>query len=138
MGTIVVDSSALLALLFLEDDAGQIATKIADSDEIFISAVSYAEAGIVLDNRQYPSKNSNDLDELIETFAGEIIALDKEQAKIARIAYQKFGKGKHPAKLNMGDCFSYALAKQMNVPLLYKGDDFSKTDITSALQRQDK
>lgn len=138
MGTIVVDSSALLAMLFLEDDAGQIAAKIADSDEIFISAVSYAETGIVLDNRQYPSKKSYDLDELIDTFDGEIIAMDKEQAQKARLAYQKFGKGKHPAKLNMGDCFSYALAKQMNVPLLYKGDDFSKTDITSALQRQDK
>ncbi len=133
MGTIIVDSSALLAMLFLEEEAQKIASKIADSDQVLISAASYTEAGIVLDNREYFAKKSNDLDELIETFSGEIIALDKEQAKKARKAYQKFGKGKHPAKLNMGDCFSYALAKQINAPLLYKGNDFSQTDITSAL-----
>ncbi len=133
MGAIVIDSSALLAMLFLEEDAQEIANRIADSDQALVSAASYAEAGIVLDNREYLSKKPNDLDELIEAFGGEIIALDKEQAKKARKAYQKYGKGKHPAKLNMGDCFSYALAKQTNVPLLYKGNDFSETDITPAL-----
>lgn len=133
MGAIVIDSSALLAMLFLEEDAQEIANRIADSDQALVSAASYAEAGIVLDNREYLSKKPNDLDELIEAFGGEIIPLDKEQAKKARKAYQKYGKGKHPAKLNMGDCFSYALAKQTNVPLLYKGNDFSETDITPAL-----
>lgn len=138
MGDIVADSSALLAMIFVEEDAQKIADKIVNANRVFISAVSYCEAGIVLDNRQYfakkiDAKKIDDLDELIESFDGEIIAMDKEQAKKARKAYQKFGKGKHPAKLNMGDCFSYALAEQINAPLLYKGNDFSQTDIASAL-----
>ena len=130
---IVIDSSALLALIFMEEGVQEIVAGIADAEKVFISAVSYAEAGIVLDNRQYFGKKPGDLDELIESFEGEIISMDKEQAREARSAYQRFGKGKHRARLNMGDCFSYALARRMGVPLLYKGNDFSQTDIVPAL-----
>jgi ribonuclease VapC len=72
-------------------------------------------------------------DELLQLIEPIIIAFDKQQAQLARIAWRKYGKGRHPAKLNFGDCCSYAAAQQSNLPLLFKGNDFSQTDIQSAL-----
>ena len=77
-------------------------------------------------------KGAEKYDELLKIIAPTIIAFDEQQAKLARIAWRQYGKGRHPAKLNFGDCCSYALAKYLNQPLLFKGDDFSKTDLTQA------
>ncbi len=133
MGGIVVDSSALLALLFFEEDADAIEKAIGNATRIFISSVTFAEAGIVFDSSDYAKNNPKELDQLLSLIAAEIIPVSEAQAVEARKTYKKFGKGRHPAKLNMGDCFSYALAKEKKLPLLYKGNDFSKTDIVSVL-----
>lgn len=133
MGDIVIDSSALLAILFFENEADYIKQAIADSDKIYISAATYTETGIVFDSSEYAKKNPKELDTLLSIISAEIVPVTESQAIQARKAYKKFGKGKHSAKLNMVDCFSYALAKDKNLPLLYKGNDFSKTDIVSVL-----
>ena len=78
-------------------------------------------------------EKSQKLDELLKSLAIEIVTISPEQADLAREAYQKFGKGNHPAKLNLGDCFAYALAKARGEPLLFKGDDFRLTDIEAAI-----
>jgi ribonuclease VapC len=133
MGDIVIDSSALLAILFVEKDLENIAASISSSDNIFISAATYTETAIVLDSNEKKAQENYDLNDLIAGISARIIPFDHEQALEARHAYRRFGKGNHPAKLNMGDCFSYVLAKKLGIPLLYKGNDFSHTDIISAL-----
>jgi ribonuclease VapC len=97
-----------------------------------MSAASYLETSIVLDSRRDPIMSTG-LDELIEDVGIVIEQVTAEQAKIARQAYRDFGKGSgHPANLNFGDCFTYALAREKREPLLYKGDDFGHTDLRSA------
>lgn len=128
----IVDTSALLAILFNEDDAPVYAREIASAEYCGLSAASYLEAGINIDAQASPVAGRL-LDLLIEQAGIVIEPVTPGQARLARQAYLDFGKGRHPAKLNYGDCFSYALAKDSGRSLLFKGNDFSRTDITSKL-----
>jgi ribonuclease VapC len=128
----VVDSSVLIAILLNEDDAAQYAQQLINADQLFISAVSIVEASMVIEYKKGEAGASK-FDELLQLIEPIIIAFDKQQAQLACIAWRKYGKGRHPAKLNFGDCCSYAAAQQSNLPLLFKGNDFSQTDIQSAL-----
>ena len=126
----IVDTSAIIAILKEEDDADVLSLAILDAPSaIEMSAASYLEAGIVIDKNRIP-QFSIKLDALINDFGIEIAPVTSEQAKIARQAYRDFGKGSgHQAQLNFGDCFTYALAVDRNDGLLYKGNDFSHTGI---------
>lgn len=129
----IVDTSALLAIVMAEPDADHFRQKILQSDSLpKMSAASYLEAGIVIDGRKNPSV-SRDLDWLIDEVEIEIVDITVEHAKIARAAYRDYGMGSgHKAQLNFGDCFSYALASQTREPILFKGNDFSQSDLQSA------
>jgi ribonuclease VapC len=128
----ILDTSALIAILRLEAEAPEFAKIIEQAALRGISAVSYVEAGAVIDSSQDPIA-SRRLDELIEAAQIAIEPVTEAQARIARQAYRDFGKTSgHPAKLNFGDCFSYALAKSNGEPLLFKGQDFSQTDVKPA------
>ncbi|MEF3364931.1 type II toxin-antitoxin system VapC family toxin [Methylocystis sp. 9N] len=129
----ILDTSALVAILRAEPEALAFAQAIAAAKTRRISAVSYVEAAAVIDSAGDPIA-SRRLDELLEEAEVAIEPVTAEQARLARAAYRDFGKGRgHGAKLNFGDCFSYALAKALREPLLYKDDDFSHTDARSAL-----
>lgn len=128
----IVDTSAILAILFAEDDAARYADAIAQADMRLISAANYLEAGIVVDN-QISAAAGRQLDALISRAEIRIEAVTREHADIARQAYLDFGKGHHAARLNFGDCFAYALSKATGLPLLFQGNDFTKTDLASAL-----
>ena len=129
----IVDTSAVIAILKEERDAYRFLRAITVSTEPKrISAANYLEAGIVVDANRNPLL-SRRLDDLIVQTEIEVEAVTPQQANIARAAYRDFGKGSgHPAGLNFGDCFAYALAKSMREPLLFKGDDFSHTDVAIA------
>jgi ribonuclease VapC len=129
----IIDTSALLAILFAEDDAEIYASAITSAEVRLMSAANYLEAGIVIDNQIGPIAGRQ-FDALISRADIHVDAVTREQADIARQAYLDYGKGNHPAHLNFGDCFAYALAKHTGQPLLFKGDDFSKTDISPALR----
>jgi len=129
----IIDSSAVIAVLRREDDALKFATALASKHALKMSAATYVECGIVADRDRDPVM-SRLLDQVLRDADIKIIALDEAQARIAREAYRDFGKGSgHPAGLNFGDCFTYALAKATGEPLLYKGTDFGQTDVTSAI-----
>ena len=129
----IVDTSAVIAILFLEPETRRFNNLIAKAADCRISAANYLEAAIVLDAARNPVV-SRKLDELIRNAGISIEPVTAAHAKIAREAYRDFGKGSsHPAKLNFGDCFAYALAKETDEPLLFKGNDFSQTDIASPL-----
>ena len=128
----ILDTSALLAILYVEEDAERFAEALAASEQRLMSAANYLEAGIVVDS-QRGAAAGRQLDALMSRANIGVEAVTREQADIARQAYLDFGKGNHPAGLNFGDCFAYALAKAKGLPLLFKGDDFSKTDVTSVL-----
>jgi ribonuclease VapC len=132
----ILDTSALIAILRLEAEAPEFARIIENAAKSAaqprISAVSYVEAGAVIDGSKDPIA-SRRFDELIEAAQIAIEPVTEAQARVARQAYRDFGKTSgHPAKLNFGDCFSYALAKSKGEPLLFKGHDFSRTDVKSA------
>lgn len=127
----VVDSSVLIAILLAEPEAEDYAKRLIDTDDIYISAVSIVESSMVIEYKK-GEQGANQYDELLKIIAPTIVAFDSEQAKLARAAWRQYGKGRHPAKLNFGDCCSYAVAKYLNKPLLFKGDDFSKTDLIQA------
>lgn len=129
----IVDTSAILAILFEEDDAELYARALTQADSCRVSAANFVEAAIVID-AQTKDKGSRQFDAFFRRAAIAIEPVNEEQAHIARQAYADFGKGRHPAGLNFGDCFAYALAKLTGEPLLFKGKDFKKTDITSALE----
>lgn len=130
----ILDSSAIIAILEQEPDAAKFADAIDADDTCKISAAAYLEVAIVIDRRRAPVA-SDKLDEFIRKSSTDIVAVDEKQVRMARAAYRKFGKGSgHKAKLNFGDCFAYALAKATGEPLLYKGRDFSYTDVASALK----
>lgn len=129
----IVDTSALVAILRAEPDADVYALAIAGADTCRISAASYLESAIVIDGSRDPvaSRRFDDLVAAAELIVEPVTA---SQAVIARAAYRDFGRGSgHPAQLNFGDCFGYALARSRGEPLLFKGDDFGHTDIASAL-----
>ncbi len=128
----ILDTSALIAILRFEAEAPEFARIIERAAKPRISAVSYVEAGAAIDGSKDPIA-SRRFDELIEAAQIAIEPVTEAQARIARQAYRDFGKTSgHPAKLNFGDCFSYALAKSEGEPLLFKGQDFSRTDVKSA------
>ena len=128
----ILDTSALVAVLFREPEAALFAGLIHDADRCLMSAASYLELSIVMERQTRPDAESQR--EMFFRRAGIVIEpFTVEQAHIARQAFHDFGKGRHPAGLNFGDCFSYALAKFTGEPLLFKGEDFSKTDLASAV-----
>jgi ribonuclease VapC len=128
----IVDSSALLAILFAEPDAETYARAIAGADSCRMSAATFVEVAIVVE-AQTKNSGSRQLDAFFRRAGIVIEPVTEEQAHLARQAYTDFGKGAHPAGLNFGDCFSYALAKVTGEALLFKGEDFKKTDIASAI-----
>jgi len=129
----IVDTSALIAILRDERDTMAYARAIANAAIRRISAATYVETAAVIDASRDPIA-SRRFDDLLREARFAIEPVTEAQARIAREAYRDFGRGSaHPARLNFGDCFAYALAKAMNEPLLFKGDDFTRTDITSAL-----
>ena len=128
----IVDTSALIAILRNEPEAEQFARLISISDRARLSSVSYVETGAVLDRGGSPVV-ARQLDRLIDASGIELESVTPRQAHIARAAYRDFGKGSgHPARLNFGDCFSYALASESGEPLLFKGDAFTQTDVAPA------
>jgi ribonuclease VapC len=126
----VIDSSAVIAILQREDEAQLFADLIAADSYRLISSVSYLESAIVIGSR-YGTAGREQLDALFRAHEIILVPFSQTQAKTAKIAYFTYGKGHHPARLNMGDCCSYALAKVTQQPLLYKGDDFLQTDIAN-------
>ena len=127
----IVDSSAIIAILRGEPDATLLADALQQSSISRISAVTYVESAIVTDSNRNPVL-SRRLDDLLRNSGMRIESVTPRQAEIARQAYRDFGKGRHKAGLNLGDCFAYALAKDMDEPLLFKGNDFRQTDVEPA------
>lgn len=129
----IIDSSALVAILRQEDDARLYAGALARTDTARLSVANYLETAILVDGQRDPVA-SRQVDNLIRHTGITLEAVTPEQAVIARAAYRDFGRGSgHPAGLNFGDCFAYALATVTDEPLLYKGDDFGHTDVRRAL-----
>jgi len=129
----ILDTSAIIAILRDEPEATQFARAIADAAHRRISAVNYVEAAAVIDSSRDPVA-SRRFDDLLREAQVIVEPVTEAQARIAREAYRDFGKGSgHPAKLNFGDCFAYALAKEMAEPILFKGGDFPLTDVMPAL-----
>ena len=131
----VIDTSALLAILQDEPERRAFNEAIEAAETRALSTATFVETSIVIESR-FGAEGLRDLDLLIAKAKIDLVAVDAEQAHGARHAFSRFGKGRHPANLNYGDCFSYALAKVLHAPLLYKGDDFSRTDITAAMADQ--
>jgi ribonuclease VapC len=132
---LIVDTSALIAILVDEPDAARYVEALASASSVRMSAANYVEAAIVVDANRDPVL-SRRLDDLLVAAEVSVEPVTKDHADIARAAYRDFGKGSgHPAGLNFGDCFSYALARASGRPLLFKGEGFSRTDVESALRR---
>lgn len=130
----IVDSSAVVAVIREEPDATALIEAMIRAERLRMSAATYLETSIVVEARHDPVA-VRVVDTILSRFGVELEAFTAEHAQIARAAYRDFGKGRgHPARLNFGDCISYALAKATGEPLLYKGDDFVQTDIRSALE----
>ena len=131
--TIALDTSALMAIVLGEEDASHFARVIAENvGDLHASAATLVEAMIVTEARQGPAA-TQDLEALISRARVTVAPFDTAQASIATAAWRRFGKGRHAASLNMGDCCAYALARSLGAALLFKGDDFAQTDIPSAL-----
>jgi len=129
----IVDTSAIVAILLDEPDARRFADAVEGADQRRISAATYLEIGMVIDGRRNPAL-SRRIDEIVAESDLLVEPVSPAQARIAREAYRDFGKGSgHPAQLNFGDCFAYALAKDKAEPLLFKGDDFARTDVRRAI-----
>jgi ribonuclease VapC len=126
----VIDSSVLLAVLFNEPEAERIARSIASDPRRLASAVTMFETAIVAEARK-GEPGGRELDLLVHKIGLESIPLTGSHAEVARDAWRRFGKGKHPANLNIGDCCSYALSRIAGEPLLFKGDDFARTDVSA-------
>jgi ribonuclease VapC len=132
---VIVDSSALIAILRAEPEAESFAEVLDRAPRCAMSAANFLEAAIVVD-RSRSAIPGRRLDELIRELEIVIEPVTEAQARIARAAYRDYGRGSgHPAGLNFGDCFAYALARERAEPLLFKGDDFGHTDIEPALPR---
>ena len=124
----IVDTSALLAVFFNEPEAEEFARAIAGAEASRMSVANLLEASIIADSQTDP-RTGRQLDALVANFRLLIEPVTEEQVRLARQAYFDFGRGNHPAGLDFGDCFAYALAKATGEPLLFKGDDFKQTDI---------
>jgi ribonuclease VapC len=128
----VIDTSAIIAILNNEPERRLFGEAIENAETCIMSTASFVEASLVIESsRGYDGLRDFDL--LVARAGIELAPVDAEQATLAREAFRRYGKGRHPAALNFGDCFSYALAKALDLPLLFKGADFARTDIESAL-----
>lgn len=133
---IVVDSSAIIAILMLEPEARVFADVISDTPDVRMSAATAFEAAMVVEARA-PDWGQQAFDKLIADAQIQIVPFTVEHMRIARAAWLRYGRGRHRAALNFGDCCCYALARELEAGLLYKGLDFAQTDIASALQSKD-
>ena len=124
----VIDTSAIAAIMFDEPERAAFNDTIGANDVRLLSAVTLVEAAIVVEARK-GERGRGELDMFVYESGLEVVPVDFVQADLARIAWRAFGKGRHPAGLNLGDCFSYALAKATAQPLLFQGNDFAKTDL---------
>jgi len=131
-GTVVVDSSAIVCIFKKEPEVAAMLAALDASERRVCSAVTFVETFIVTANFR-PGLDVARFSAMVADLEIDIVDADAVQAHLAAEAFLRFGKGRHPAKLNFGDCLSYALAKALNAPLLFKGDDFPSTDIVSAL-----
>jgi ribonuclease VapC len=133
---VVIDTSAILAVLFDEPERRYYAEMIEADETRLVSAATFLEAALVIESRRGEAAG-RELDLLLHRAHISIVPVDAEQAEIARIAWRKYGKGRHTAGLNLGGCFSYALASVSGEPLLAKGDEFTQTDIPCCRERRD-
>lgn len=124
----VIDASALVAILTGEAEQQVFIRQIEEADSRLLSVATLLEVSIMIESR-LRAEGIRDLDRFLSTAGIEVVPVDLEQGEIARAAYSRFGKGRHRAGLNFGDCFAYALAKALGEPLLCKGDDFARTDV---------
>ncbi|MBO9546597.1 type II toxin-antitoxin system VapC family toxin [Caulobacter sp.] len=131
MSTLVLDTSALVAIALEEPECDAFLDRLEEADDPLISAMTYVELGIVLVRRRF-LLSREDLDAWLVDFRIRVARYAVIEP-LALDAHIQYGKGRHPAQLNLGDCFPYALAKGLDAPLLYKGDDFAQTDVRSAL-----
>lgn len=127
----ILDASAIIAMLRAEPEAHDFAEAMVSAGSRRVSAVNYVEAAAVIESRRDPVA-SRRFDDFFRSSRVTIEAVTERQAQMARQAYRDFGKGRHKAGLNLGDCFAYALAKDLDEPLLFKGNDFKHTDIEAA------
>ena len=125
---VVIDTSALLAILLGEPERGKLLQLLSESETRLLSAANALETAMVVESRRGEAAG-RELDLFLHRTKIESVAVDEEQFSIARFAWRKFGRGRHPAALNFGDCFAYALTKTSSEPLLAKGDDFRRTDL---------
>jgi ribonuclease VapC len=128
---IVVDSSVVVAIMRGEDDSSTWADVLDKADRACISVVSFVETSMVVMGRRAGADPRN-VDALLKSLGIDVMSVTLDQGYAARDAFAKYGKGRHAARLNLADCFAYALAKSRNAPLLFKGDDFSRTDVVPA------
>lgn len=133
---IAIDTSALIAIFRLEPEADRFLKAIVGADSRVISALSLLEASMVMSGGAYGPAAFEPLDEFLAEAGVEVVAFDAEQARLARAAFLRYGKGRHKAALNLGDCASYALARARSAPLLFKGEDFPHTDVIAAAPPQ--
>lgn len=131
----IVDTSAIMAIMLGEDDAGRFERAIMDARRCHMSTASFLEAAIVIESRGGAAA-ARELDIFLEQSPIELVSVTPDHALSARQAWRRFGRGNHPAALNFGDCFSYALAAATGEPLLFKGADFALTDIEDALDQR--
>jgi ribonuclease VapC len=129
----VIDTSAIVAIALNEPEAPDIEVRIADDPVRLISAATVLEATMVIETR-FGDAGGREFDLWLVKIGAEIVAVDAEQLDTARRAWRRYGRGRHAAALNYGDCFSYALSVTRGEPLLFKGDDFAKTDVKAALR----
>ena len=129
----IVDSSALLAIIFNEPDEPRLVAAMVDAPALRMSVANWVEAAMVVDSRKSPRARGR-FEDLIEELRIELVPVSVEGGYLCRVAHADYGRGNHPAKLNYGDCFAYALAKEMREPLLFEGSDFAQTDVEPALK----
>lgn len=127
----VLDTSALVAMLFHEPERDAMLRALHAAPQRTVSAGTLLEAGMVVEGRAGIDAGIA-LDAFLARIDAEIVAVDEQQSRLARNGWRRFGKGNHPAGLNFGDCFAYALARATDAPLLFKGDDFARTDVLAA------
>jgi ribonuclease VapC len=129
---LILDTSALMAILQKEAEAPAFGQAVAKAETIAIAAPTLVELAIVAEGRAGEAVRPR-IDQLLESMRVEIVPFTAEHAALARDAWRRYGKGRHPAGLNLGDCFAYALAVARDEPLLFKGDDFARTDVKAAI-----
>jgi ribonuclease VapC len=128
---VIVDTSAMIAILRGEEDAVRYAECLAEAPSLRMAAATWVETAVVVEGRFGPDAAA-DFDALVARAGIEVVPVTPAMAETARLAWRRFGKGRHPAGLNFGDCFAYALAKERDEPLLFKGVDFARTDVKQA------